>query len=561
MKWYVADFESTNHETYEETGSTRVWLYAICDGENGDVCNWGKSIEEFMEWCRRHPNSLIYFHNLKFDGSFILNYLLENDFKYNDKLIKKSGKGFSTLINEDGAYYGITINFKQNSQVKIQDSLKLIPLKVSDIAKAFDLPIQKEVIDYSKYDVNDKTLSYVYKDVQIVALALKYFKDKGFNKMTIGSNAYNDFVQSCKYFKNLFPDLDRAFLDKYRGAYRGGRTQVNPTYAGKIVHNVKRYDINSMYPSIMVNCYLPYGKPLKEKEAGHYKFELYDINISFKLKDGHLPTLLKTGSMFASIGDTYYTDSEGIINIQISNIDLDLMKRHYDIDYLEYIEIWGFKTSNNLFKEWVMNYYELKSNSQGGLRLLYKLIINNLYGKFGSKPKGRPKKPILGDDGLSFILGEEEEMKVYHIGVAIAIVSYGHLMIDNAIMEVGYDKFIYCDTDSVHTTGELSSDKVDNKEIGKFKLEGIEDKSKYLRQKCYMYYEKGQYNITCAGMPKNVKDYLIREYGDKTFDIFKIGLVVDIDSPNINMSDLKLRPRQVKGGVILVPCPFSLREV
>lgn len=554
---YVADFETTNHKTYLETGCTRVWLYAISNSE-GVIVNYGGSIEEFMNWCYTHPDSLIYFHNLKFDGSFILNYLLSNDFKYKEKLIKKDSKGFSTLVSGDGAWYGITINFSKNHQVVINDSLKIIPLKVKDIAKAFKLPIEKEVIDYGKYEINEQTLSYVYKDVQIVAMALKFFKDNGFDKMTIGSIAYNDYKNTFKHFEDVYPDLDREWLKKYRGAYRGGRCQVNPKYAGKIMHNVKRYDINSMYPATMVKFPLPYGQPIRCTKPDTYKFELYDLNISFKLKKGHLPTLLKSGSMFAG-EDSYYNDSDGIINIQISNIDLLLLKRHYDIEYIEYLEIWGFLTSRNLFKDWVMNYYELKASSTGGMRLIYKLLLNNLYGKFGSKCEGQKKIPNLEGDYLSFSLGEVEEMKVYDLEVAIGITSYAHLMIDDAIMEVGYDNFIYCDTDSVHTIGELSSDKVHPTEIGKFKLEGIEDKSKYIRQKCYMYIENGVYNITCSGMPKQVKDYLIREYKDETFDIFKVGLIVDSDSRNITVDDMKLRPMQVKGGCILTPTPFTIR--
>ena len=77
-EWFVADFETTGLDYYKKYGHTKVWLYAICNS-NGDIVNYGTTIEEFMKWCYNNPTIEIYFHNLKFDGSFILNYLLERE--------------------------------------------------------------------------------------------------------------------------------------------------------------------------------------------------------------------------------------------------------------------------------------------------------------------------------------------------------------------------------------------------------------------------------------------------------------------------------------------------
>ena len=557
-EWFVADFETTNAVYYEENGYTRVWLYAICNS-NSEIVNWGTSIEEFFKWCSKNPQVDIYFHNLKFDGSFILNYLFSNKYVYKPKLTRKDNRGFTTLIGEEGQYYQIKVNFARNKQVTFYDSLKIIPLKVKDIAKAFKLPISKQIIDYGDYTIDESKLEYVFNDVKIVAMALKFFKDKGFNKMTIGANAYTLFKQETKGFKDLFPALERDWLIEWRGAYRGGRTQVNPRHQYKILYNVNRYDINSMYPYAMSRFPMPYGEPIQLQEPNQYQFELYKIKVDFKLKPNHMPTLLKSGSMYSKQGDTYYIESDSVETIYISNVDLMLLKRHYDIYYLEYVEIWGFRTSKYIFREWIDKYYELKNNSQGGMKLLWKLILNNLYGKYGSKCVGKTKIPKIGEDGaLEFELSDEQEMTIYYLPVAIAITSFCHMLIDDAIIETGIENFVYCDTDSVHTLGTLPQEMIDNKIIGKFKHEGVEEQCKYIRQKCYMYKENGQYNITCAGMTESLKAYLIEQYGDDTFNEFKIGLSIDDNSPNITLDDMKLRPLQVPGGTILVPIPFSL---
>ena len=134
-KWYVADFETTNYEFYKQNGYTKVWLYAICDSD-ANIINYGSSIEDFFIQVRKMYGKTIYFHNLKFDGSFIISYLLNNGYTYSDNL-KEVTKGFSTLIGEMGEFYSITIKFTKNKLLHIYDSLKLLPFKVKKIAKDF----------------------------------------------------------------------------------------------------------------------------------------------------------------------------------------------------------------------------------------------------------------------------------------------------------------------------------------------------------------------------------------------------------------------------------------
>ena len=45
-KWYVADFETTNYEFYEQNGYTKVWLYAICDSDANIIC--AKAADELL---------------------------------------------------------------------------------------------------------------------------------------------------------------------------------------------------------------------------------------------------------------------------------------------------------------------------------------------------------------------------------------------------------------------------------------------------------------------------------------------------------------------------------
>lgn len=551
--WCVADFETTTEKFYNENGYSRVWLWAISSNE-GKTIAIGYNIDSFIKYCTDNLNNyVIFFHNLKFDGSYILTYILEHQTPFKDKITARDNACFNTLIGDMGQYYQITYHPRSQVTYYFQDSLKLLPFKVEKIAKDFKLPILKGKIDYDKYDVTEEVLTYVKHDVEIVALALREIKALGMDKMTTASCAYELYSKTNPFMYDYFPLLDVEFLEKYRVAYRGGRSQVNPMYQDRIIYNVKRYDINSMYPHIMRNMELPIGKPIKQSSIGQRKFELYEVDIKFKLKDGHLPTLLKKNVVF---GDgSYYIESDGLERICISSIDYEILLRHYDIEIIQFIEIWGFNTMRGLFDNYIDKWYKIKQEHQGAWRVVAKLMLNSLYGKFGSRCKGKGKIPILNECGiLAHEYTEEVDMKRYYLPVAIAITSYAHLLIDNAIINTGVGNFVYCDTDSVHTLGELSDEMVDNQELGKFKLEGVELKSRYVRQKTYVYTELEDdtliYNITCAGMNDEIKNYAIDTYKDRIFDVFTVGFKIE---------NMKLVPTMVKGGIILTKTSFEIR--
>lgn len=558
-KWYVADFETTTEEFYLKNGYTKVWLYSICD-ENEKIVNYGKSIEEFFEFITKNESVLYYFHNLKFDSSYILNYLYKNNYKYIDRPLKvNEEKCFNTLIGEMGEIYEISICINKNTMVKIHDSLKILNDSVEELAKSFDFDIEKGRIDYNINNITEETLDYVFKDVKIVARALKYMKNNGATKMTIGSCSLDLLIQKMKVnYYGVFPKLDSDFLIEWRQAYRGGRSQVNSIHARKILNKVYRYDINSMYAYIQHDMFLPYGEPipLNVNNINKFRFELYKIKVTFKLKDKHIPSLLKSGHLFTE--SSYYIESDLNEIIYITSIDFALLKKNYDIFNCEILEAWGFLTSRMFFKEFIDYYYEIKQNNTGAKKVVAKKILVNSYGKFGTKLIKKRKTPKLENNILKFDLTEEEEGKKYYLPVALAITSYAHLLIDNAIEIIGYRNFVYCDTDSVHSLVELPSYMVDNKELGKFKLEAIEEKAKYVRQKCYITYENKEWHITCAGLPKKSVPSIIKYYGDKIIYAFDYGFTIEKDNDKGILP--KLRPKQVEGGIILVPTPFRLKE-
>ena len=546
----MADFETTSYRYYLENGYTKVWLFAVCDND-ANITQIGTSIEDYMNYIKTLYGKTIYFHNLKFDGEFIISYLLNNGWQYYEDL-KDCKKGFSCLIGEMGEFYGLDIKFTTNKIVHIHDSLKLLPFKVEKIAKDFGLPILKLKIDYDNYDITPEKIEYIAHDVKIIAMALSQIKNEGMTRMTTASCAYNMYksMRSDDFMNNSFPTLSNEFLMKWREAYRGGRSQVNPAYQSIILNNVKRFDINSMYPSIMFNELLPYGEPIMIENMGETKFELYHCYIGFKLKEGHLPTLLRKSGLYA-YDDSYYIETEGVEELYISSIDYELLQRHYNIYFFRIIDMVGFRTTRLLFIDYVSKWYSKKNEDSGAKKIVDKFMLNCLYGKFGSNHEGYHKIPTLDDitGKVRYTKSEIQEMKKYYLPIAIAITSYAHKYIDDAIMATGVENFVYCDTDSIHTLGTLPKSMIDNKELGKFKLEAIEEKSKYVRQKTYITKENGKICITCAGMTDEMKETTIKTYGERTFDIFSKGFEIGG----------KLIPKHVKGGIVLYETTFKIR--
>ena len=225
MKKYVADFETC---TWLED-ETYVWAWATCEiGTEENLC-YGNSIESFIEFCKNSDNSTIYFHNLKFDGEFIMCYLLENGYTHIEDKKEAKDNSFTTIISDMGMFYNITIYFKKRGKhvkkVTIFDSLKIIPFSVDQIAKSFNLPESKLELDYNAprdkgHILTKEEKDYITNDVVIVAKALHVLFSEKLTKMTQGSNALSDYKEIIgkDKFAHYFPHLDLILDEDLRKA-------------------------------------------------------------------------------------------------------------------------------------------------------------------------------------------------------------------------------------------------------------------------------------------------------------------------------------------------------
>lgn len=523
----MCDFETTT-----TPDDVRVWGGCAVNIDTFEVMHISNSIESFITYLQ-DKNTTCYWHNLKFDGEFLISFLLHNGYKLSKE---KNDKTFDCLITDDGIFYSITIIFeKKNKKYKkatIYDSLKKLPFKVAQIPKAFGLNESKLSIDYDEFrpighELTDQEKEYIIADCKIVAQALNIQLDKGLTKMTNASDAMAHFKETIgrDRFEKLFPVFPIEMDTDIRRAYKGGYTHLKSEHKNARGLKGITFDFNSLYPSVMYDELLPWGYPVFFEGEYEYdeRFPLYIVRIraDFELKPGHLPIIqLKKNRLFK---ETEYLvnskDPNGKYTypeFTVTSIDLELIKEHYELIDPEYKCGYKFKGKTGIFKEYIDYWTEEKRKAkESGNKAMYslcKIMLNSLYGRFALNPIVINKIPYLDQNGVvkydctgntnpKVKVKEETKKRVEeykgHYGIdyrepvytpmACFITAYARKKIITTCQSV-YDRFIYCDTDSCHIIGNEIPEHFDvhDTRLGALKNEGRFVDSKYIRSKTYM---------------------------------------------------------------------------
>lgn len=572
LRRFTADFETVTwleNETY-------VWLWAVCEIDNIDNVEWGIDMESFLDWCKYNGNNLLYFHNLKFDGEFIISYLLSHGYECINGEKGHKAKTFKTLISDMGQFFEIKIYFTNKQHITIYDSFKLIPFPVEDLPKGFGIDLKKLDIDYNTprekgYVPNKQEIDYVLNDVKIPALALGKLFEFNLNHMTIAGNALHGYksIIGRRSFEHFFPILKYEYDKEIRKSYRGGFTFLNEIYKGCDVDEGVVLDVNSLYPSVLYSEKLPIGEP--KFFYGKYEYDdIYDLYVqkitcAFKLKPGKIPTIqIKDDIRFRST--EYLKDSNGwIVALTLTNVDLELFLENYELSGEKYQYGFKFRSIKGLFTKYIDKWsqvkIEAKQNNNKAFYTIAKLMLNSLYGKFGLALEFTSKTPYLKEGVVHYKDNETEIRDGIYIPLAAFVTAYARdktirssqAIKDYSINKYNKDMYIYSDTDSIHTTlpreDILKIIDVDEYKLGLWKIENKFRRAKFVRQKTYVeeiYNDKikdYELKITCAGMSKGC-------YSQVTFENFNEELTVYG----------KLEYKHVQGGVKLVESPFTIKK-
>lgn len=575
-----ADFETTSFTQYLQDGCTRVYLGGIIDDTAEDITVFG-SVEGFFRcltpYTKNFTDLNIYFHNLAFDVSFIIWYLNDKGYTHyirGEGEYESPANTYDLFINMQGQIYTLTLMYN-NCRLTFKDSLKKLPTNIKALGKFVGLDKLNETHNYdeikpvyhSKAEVPEEELNYLRNDILILRKAMQlYSKDENFsNTLTSASASYNTWLRmyykdhkfkSKSYYKKtaelkeqlskLLPKVeDDGMQDIINKSYRGGITYVNPRFQDKEVHGIS-YDVNSLYPYAMINCAYPCGQPRYTEDYNPNKLQV----ITFLTTDCSCTNTIPFIPT-RQIGKSYEYNIDlkgGIYTLWVE--EFELFKQYYNpnpyiISIIEFDEVYG------LFDEYINKYATLKGSTKNPAeRYIIKLRLNGLGGKFGTKTYQIKKKCVGNTNihgGLKFELQKPEVGEYYYRAISSRMTSRARCVLIRAISE-NFDRFIYCDTDSIYLYGydEPNNINIHPTELGAFKFEHKFDRGKFLHTKCYIIHDVNEDTMlqSVAGCSANAKQFI-------TFDNFKKGMVIE----NANLKAL-----QVKGGVVLAPVDFTIKE-
>jgi hypothetical protein len=561
----VSDFE-TSHDgllTGEAPTRTWVWCWATTNLEGG--VETGRTIDEWFTNIEKQ-NTLCYFHNLGFDGEFVVAELFKRGHRwvpgeYNKPL--KRGQ-FTSLVSSMKKVYSITWRARNGKIVELNDSIKKLPSSVKALAKSFGMDLQKGDCDHTiyrpegEYQPTEAEWDYVKRDVLIVAKAIKTVRDKGDVKLTAGADAFHNykvitFGGKKELFEGTFPPLTLEQDQQIRAAYKGGFTYCDPRYRGRLLTDGEVYDVNSMYPWAMRYCPMPYGVPRPVR--GRISEGVYVQNITFtaQIKPDHIPCIqIKNNGRFNEV--EYQTLIDEPVTLTLTNVDIDLMFEQYDVEVLSYDGGLVFNSKLGWFDDYIDYWIEVKQQAKRDgdkpMETLAKLKLNGLYGKFATNPDVTGRYPIYtGEKTVKWKLNPTRELRdPVYTAVGALVTANARAKTVRTAQSI-YPQFCYADTDSVHLLGTPKPGLIDVDEyrLGAWKRESVFSRAVFNGSKRYAELTNKGMSVHVAGLPKYCQQHV-------TFEHLLNGFVYSKESVGVS----KLRPVVVQGGVVLVDTPFTL---
>lgn len=368
---FAGDTETTWYEDYLIDGVVRVYLWHIrrlpltkplprsfpLDTEDTEEYI-GYDVGSLVEWMEtRKVTTTLWFHNLRFDGSFIVDWLLKHGYTsetYDEVRIRKEGKKFAkkawlddndlpafitsddgkrkqtyiprkvtkpydtprksvSIIKSGSSWINLTIVNARGTVIKLYDSGNKYTTcgSLEDIANAIGeegksvLPKVRRDLSYT---ATPEDIARVKGDTRILAKAMAIMYDNGYYASTLAGDAWKTWTSMYEQtheegdFEKCYPKIEDEYkfpdgtVVDIRDAYKGGVTYCNPDYANKDVKDIMGLDCNSEHPTSMYYYETPVGKPILSVNKPLSSVAIVHFHASAKLKPGMEPCQQKSNS-------------------------------------------------------------------------------------------------------------------------------------------------------------------------------------------------------------------------------------------------------------------------
>lgn len=448
-----------------------VWQFSIDDN-----VYMGRTLEDFKQFLEILSaivpyRKIIYVHNFAYEFQFLLNII-----KY-ERVFARTPRHPMTAQFEDYtfrcSYFLTRMSLDNWSKSKNLPIKKLTGSIDYDLLRTPNTKLEQIDIDYSKNDVLAMyygLLEYREKYGHVVEIPLTQTGEV--------RNEVREVMQegdTFRYRKKCL-DLIPSTVEEYKelvSLLKGGDTHANQMYSGRIIRNMRAFDISSSYPTRMTLDKFPFTKFISNKPLNKYfNNSDYSYIIHFKcesLRSIRFNTFLSVSKTIKIRGqklDNGRVIKCDYVECKMINVDFEIFLQCYEMKDLEIIE---FKTAKNEYLHpalvlYILEMYGRKTSLKDleGYESLYmqgKQFINSLYGVMVTREitddiiwncyEGWGKELLTDESFIRKINSQKKKMSsvIGTFAQGIFVPAYGRRELWKSILH--YDKeTVYFDTDS-----------------------------------------------------------------------------------------------------------------
>lgn len=498
--------------------------------------------------------AVIYFHNLDYDAQNLIQHIVDQDFecKFSDVSVLHNGSLYSLSFKYDGCRFELRDSMKIYNQSLAKLGANVGWAKKTEAAtyRWIDLANEEEVVKHETF--------YFKHDIAVLAAILRKHVEKFPGQLRLTAAGYaeadlkatvkqDDEINHTDHFNVLFKAKYTDDQEKYlRKAYFGGFVYANYKIVNKKLSRGLVGDVNSLYPSVMLNHDYPNWRTLRNlREQEFNQLDLHDehtfavVTIRVKklqLKDDGVPCFPKKSAF--GMAREIFSDRD-LSNDQaiLTNFDLYWIEQNYEIEYDFIKGIIARDYVRRPFTSFILKHKKEKEDAvRAGNKvdkMIAKIHLNSTYGKFAQrKITTRSVLTVANNGTVGF--GEEldpgAKPKDHNVLIAVFITAFARDTLLSMIEILKHEPkatFWYCDTDSCHFgyDGDLDIVKDDEKifqelhipfdksVFGKWKPEQHMTSARYLGSKRYWEEDPalGEAIIKGAGIQAAGKSFLVKQ--------------------------------------------------
>lgn len=464
------------------------FIWGFYDGETYEEFTDTAKVAEFL-----YDKELIVYahHGGKFDWHFLAEYINQME--------------QITVINGRLAKFKIGL-------CECRDSYSILPVPLA--------AYEKEKIDYDIFEPDERykpenykrIKAYLYSDcINLYRMVTSFISMYGLHLTQAGASMKTwSKMAKCKP-----PQSTADYYHLFSPYYYGGRVEC---FKGGVINKkFSVFDINSAYPYAMLSQHplsLTFDfdeYPLANSVVGHGFYHIKAVSrgaFPFRADDGGL----------------YFPNDDTPRDYTITGWELIAARETGTVEHLKII---SSRVHHELvsFADYIRHFYDLRLQAKAcGDKendLFSKLLMNSLYGKFGSNPENYQSFMLIDAEHVAsvacdgYALGGtfgphcvvsrdlwEHEANYYNVATAASITGFVRAYLWRALC--GAEGVLYCDTDAIACVSPGNIMMGDA--LGEWKNEGDFNRSAIAGKKLYAFrYLTGEWKVRSKGVNLNAR--------------------------------------------------------